>query len=208
MPNLHWFGTESDHALVLSDIFALEEVQVFELYSEPGKCIRTFSDADDVLSLFQAPNDDGSPRTVIHLNLWVYGSGPKPVVERVALNPKKCGGHSWRERSGVVGFVTFYLERLAGGRLMHSQTNTVSEARMGAIDGHYTGHDGVIWDIRRTNRFSSKLNRLIRKRSFAKISSCPILPGAAQLWESGISFGYHWSKANTPDLYKASKADA
>lgn len=199
MPNLDWFGTEADHASVLSDILGLGEVRIFELYSEFGKPIREFTEVDDVLAEFHVPYDNGTPRNVIHLNLWVNGSGPQPAIERVALNPEKCRGHTWRERSGTLGFVQFYLERFGDDRLMHSQTNTVSEKRVGTIDGVYTEDDGTVWNVRHTNRFSSKLNRLIRKRAVAKISSCPVLPGAAALWEAGAGFGHHWSKAKMPD---------
>lgn len=201
MPNLHWFGTEADHAMVLSEILAFDEVQVFELYSGYGESIQTFSEVDEILAGFQIPYDDGSLPARIDLNLWVNGSGPRPEIERVALNPQECGGHSWRERSGSVGFIQFYLNRVSDERLMYSQTNTVSEARMGAIDGLYTGYDGSIWDIRKANRISSKLNRMIRKNAVAKISASPVLPGAAMLWEEGVDFGYHWSKTKTPDLF-------
>jgi hypothetical protein len=67
LPNLHWFGTEADHAVVLSDVLACDEVQVFELYSDFDKSIRTFSGVDEILAEFQVPHDDGSP--VPELNL-------------------------------------------------------------------------------------------------------------------------------------------
>lgn len=52
--------------------------------------------------------------------------------------------------------------------LGHSQINTVSEARMGAIDGCFRGHDGAMWDVRSANRFSVRLNRRIRKCALVK----------------------------------------
>lgn len=201
MPNLHWYGTEDDHAAVLSDIFALDVFEVFELYSEPGKPIRKFARVDEALELFQAPLLDGTARSTIHLNLWVKGSAPEPGIVRFALNPKKSGGHSWGERSSADGFVKFYLERFVAERLMHSQTNTPSEARMGAVEGIVRGPKGTTLDVRLANRMSSKLNRMIKKRAVAKIAASPILPGADALWRDGVSFDHHWSIAKTPDLY-------
>lgn len=188
---------------MLTEILAFDDIRIFELYSAYDKPIRTFSLADEILAEFAVPHLDGRLRSSIQLNLWVEGSGPKPQIDHVALNPEKCGGHSWRERSGSVGFVQFYLEQLGEGRLNYSQTNTVTEARMGAENGFYQGHDGTEWNIRLTNRFSSKLNRMIRKKAVAKIGAVSILPGAAALWNEGVSFGYHWSKAKTAGSYTA-----
>lgn len=200
MPNLHWFGTEDDHAEVLSAIFALDAFEVFELYSRPGQPIRVFSSVDEALEEFQVPHSDGTPKEKLHLNLWVKGSGPKPHIERVELQPQKENGHNWMERSGADGFVRFYLERFVDKGLMYSQTNTPSEARMGAIDGIVTSWDGALLDVRKSNRMSSKLNRLIKKRAVAKIGAMPMLSGANALWDEGVTFGYHWSKTKTPDL--------
>lgn len=201
MPNLHWFGTEADHRGVLSDILALDEVQVFELYSRPDKPIRTFSNVTDILAEFDVPHQGGSRRTTLELNLWVNGSGPAPQIERTTLDPQKSGGHRWRERSGAVGFVSFYLARQADDQLMYSQTNTVSEARMGATDGIYTGYDGSVWNIRHTVRFSRKLNNMIKRKSVARIRTASVLPHAAALWDDDVTFGYHWSKTKTPELF-------
>lgn len=201
LPNLHWFGSEDDHATLLSQIFAMNDFVVFELYSEPGQSIRTFSNVDETLAEFQVPHSDGTPKTTLNLNLWVKGAGPNPSIEKVKLLPEKNNGHSWRERSGAGCFVLLYLERYLGGRINYSQTNTPSEARMGAVDGIVTGWDGAKWDVRKANHMSSKLNRLIRKKAVAKVAACPILPGADALWKEGASFGYHWSLAKTPELY-------
>lgn len=201
MPNLHWYGSEDDHAVILSEIFALDEFDVFELYLEPGQSIRTFATVDETLAEFQVPHGDGSPRLTLHLNLWVKGAGPQPGIDRVALTPEKNGGHSWRERSGAVGFVQFYLERFVADRLMHSQTNTPSEARMGAVEGIVTSAHGAVWDVGLANRMSGKLNRLIRKKTVAKLAACPVLPGANALWHQGMSFGHQYSNLKTPDIY-------
>lgn len=201
MPNLHWFGTEDDHAALLSQIFATNDFDVFELYSAPGQSIRTFSNVDETLAEFQLPLSNGTPKTTLHLNLWVKGAGPDPGIEKMELLPEKNNGHSWKERSGAACFVQLYLERFLDGRINHSQTNTPSEARMGAVDGIVTGWDGTRWDVRKANGMSSKLNRLIRKKAVAKVAACPIWPGADALWNEGASFGYHWSQAKTPELY-------
>jgi hypothetical protein len=119
------------------------------------------------------------------------------------LDPDVCGGHSWREQSRALGFLQFFLQRPLGNGLAPLQTNTVSSARMGAHDGLYAGADGVVWNLRQVNRYSSALNRMIKKMAVAKIASQPVLPGAALHWEEGGSFGPHWSKRQSPDLYQA-----
>lgn len=201
MPNLHWFGNEAEHKAVLSDILTRNEVEIFELYSEPEKPIRKFSTVDDILAEFDLPFPGGQPCSLVLLNLWVKGSGPSPEIIRFALNPEKCDGATWRERTGAVGFVRFYLERLGNGKLRRSETNTcTSEARLGAIGGEYIDARGAIWNLRHTDRFSSRLNRRIRKRAVAKIGSAVVLPGAASLWDQGVRLG-QCSNSHNADLY-------
>lgn len=202
MPNLHWFGSEDDHVALLSEIFAMDTFDVFELYSEPSQSIRTFSNVSETLEEFQKPHSNGTPRSTLHLNLWVRGAGPGPRIRKMELLPETNNEHRWRERTGVDCFVTLYLERPVDGRLNQSQTNTPTESRMGAIDGIVTDRDGAKWNVRKANRMSSKLNRLIRNKAVAKVASCPILPDANILWKEGVSFGHHWSSAKTPELYR------
>ncbi len=197
MPNCHWFGSIDDHAALLHDILAQDEIDIFELYSRPDTPIRIFTNVDDILSEFDIPLSNGTTPSNLHLNLWVRGSGPKPAITRTFLN----GGTSWRERSGALGFVQFYLERAVSGQLKHSQTNTTTAARMGAKDGIFTDEDGAKWDLRQTNRYSSKLNRMIRKRAVAKLGAMSVLPGAAALWQKGERLGRHYSKSQTPDAF-------
>ncbi|MDT0683434.1 hypothetical protein RM543_12115 [Roseicyclus sp. F158] len=183
---------------------ATEDFQVYELYSEPGKSIRIFTDVDEILAEFEVPHEGGNRRHAIDLNLWVHGSGPRPQTNRFALDPAKSHGHTWRERCGAAGFIQLYLERPVEENLHYCTTNTFSEARLGANDGIRTGRGGEIWNVRHTNRFSGKLNRMIKAKAIAKISSVPVLPGAATLWEEGYCFYNHWSKATTPDAYRLS----
>ncbi|WP_122072237.1 hypothetical protein [Pseudophaeobacter sp. EL27] len=202
MPNCHWFGTLEDHTAILSEIIGAGEVDVYELASQPGQNVRAFSNVEDVLAEFDVPHQDGSARSHVFLNLWVKGSGPNPEIERRPLDPSQNNGTSWKERTGTMGFVDFVLERPSDGRLRHSQTNTVSETRMGAEDGIFTDHKGESWDVRLTNRYSARLNRLIRKHAVAKVASMSVLPGAAQFWEEGGDFDGHYSKVKNAAYYQ------
>jgi hypothetical protein len=195
MPNCHWFGSIDDHAALLQDIIQQGDVDIYELYSDHDTPIRIFTNVDDILSEFNVPLDNGASKPQLLLNLWVCGSGHEPTITRFPLH----GGLSWRERSGTLGFVQLYLERKVAGQIKHSQTNTTTAARMGAKDGIFTDEDGAKWDVRQTNRYSSKLKRMIRKRAVAKLGSISVLPGAAALWHKGERFGHHHSKAQTPD---------
>lgn len=201
MPNCHWFGTLDDHKAILSHIIGVGDVDVYELESQPGQNIRVFSTVDDVLAEFDIPHQDGSVRAGVHLNLWVKGSGPKPEIGRLPLTASHNNGASWKERTGTLGFVQFYLQRPIDGMLRHSQTNTASEARMGAEDGFITGHKGESWNVRLTNRYSAKLNRLIRKHAQAKVGAISVLPDAARFWDGGGNFDGHYSKTKNASCY-------
>lgn len=202
MPNLNWYGTETDHFDVLTEIIESGEVTVYEHYSRPDHSIRTFNSAAEILAEFDIPYDNGAPRVELSLNLWVHGAGPAPEIVRIALNPQQYSNATWRERSGTMGFIQFHLCRPVDGKLMESRTNTVSEARMGATGGIFIDHNGNEWDVRKANRLSSRINRDIKKRAVAKIGAAVVLPGAAAMWEAGEQLGYHYSKTLNPQMYR------
>lgn len=200
MPNCSWFGTKDDHALVLKSIFADEDVEVFNSYSHPNQKLRAFTDPDQVLSIFDTCEIGQPPSVSVHLMLWVRGSGPGPEISRFELNSKSSLG-SWRESCGPMGCVAIHLETLRdNSRLNYSSANAVSEARMGAVSGLFTGQAGEVWNMRETNRKSSALNRFIRKHSVGKINAIAVLPGAAELWHKGRAL-WSWSKATTPEVF-------
>ena len=207
MPNCHWFGTRNDHAFLLERIFAQQNVDVYELYSRPNHRIRKFTTIDEILDEFNIPYEGGEGRTTLNLMLWVQGAGPEIGIERFALDPAYCNGATWREHVGPMGCVNFYLKRPANQMLDYSETNTLSTARMGAVDGIFTGYNGEIWDMRLTISYSRWLNRQIRKFSVAKLGAISVLPEAAHLWKEGYTF-YHWNVNANPEYYRAKSGNA
>ncbi|OED46956.1 hypothetical protein AB838_16775 [Rhodobacteraceae bacterium (ex Bugula neritina AB1)] len=190
-----------DHRTILSEVLGSGDVDVYELESQPNNNVRIFSAVEDILAEFDIPYPGGIPRSGIHLNLWVKGSGSEPDIGRTPMNSSRNNGVLWKERTGSLGFVTFYLERPVEGMLRHSQTNTVSEARIGAEDGIVTDHRGNCWNVRLTNRYSAKLNRIIRKQAVAKIGAMSVLPGAARFWHDGGNFDGHYSNTKNASYY-------
>ena len=184
MPNCHWYCTQNDHPALLSRIIAQGSVDVMELYSANNQAIRTFGTVGQALA---APEFGR-----IHLNLWHRTASPRYEITRSQRNVG-----TWFERSGALGFVQFYLEFLKDRQIDHSHTNTVSPARMGAVDGIFRDTTGADWDVGAVNHYSAWLNRQIKKMAVALFMNAYVLPGADQHWQSGRIYGTRNCAATT-----------
>ncbi|MBS2030174.1 MAG: hypothetical protein JST54_19885 [Deltaproteobacteria bacterium] len=83
-----------------------------------------------------------------------------------------------------------YLETARKGRLESSHTNHNSAARADKWAPIYPElKQPAARDFQRINAFSSRLNREIRKRAVAKVSTRVVPPGALALCKKGIQLG-------------------
>ncbi len=123
------------------------------------------------------------------MQLYLHGAGPPFKPRRIELNPKSCGGATYRFAAEGWGLIQLYLHAPKSGALEASHTNhfTLKGAQgwAGTLDSEKGPAEA--WDFARITSFSSKLNREIRKRGVAKVSSLAILPGALKLWDEGFA---------------------
>ena len=189
MPNCNFYATTDDHTVLLTWLFNEGTCEIYELSSALEQPLRRFSSPKEVLTLFDERYPTGNKVRSIHLQLYVLGAGPQFVPRRVSLDPKACGGATFRYAAEGWGLVQLYLGTVWQGELQISRTNHNSQKRAEAWALVNEQESGVSeWDFKRITSFSSRLNRQIRKMSSGKISSCPVLPGALTLWESGMNF--------------------
>ena len=203
MPNCDFYATKEDHEGLLSWLFAEETCDVYEHASDFEQTLKCFRSAAEVLAQFERSYPNGRRWHAVHLQLYVRGAGPIFVPRRVALDPRACGGATFRYNADGWGLVQFYLGSASAGdvRLEDSHTNHNSLKRAQAWSGTVEGLDAVeAWDFERITSFSSRLNREIRKRGVAKIGSRAVLPGALKLWEIGVAMGPYKPDEQIPSV--------
>lgn len=187
MPNCDFYATTQDHAQVLDWLFAEGTCKVFESYSQVEMQLKELHSTQEVLAEFDQVHADGAPTTTVHLKLFVVGAGPSFVPRRIQLNPKHCNGATFRYAADGFGLIQFYLSRTGPKGLENSHINHCTAARAGNCTASAPAPPFADeWDFKKITSFSTRLNRQIRNLGVAKIGSCPVLPGALDLWNEGV----------------------
>ncbi|MCT7662124.1 hypothetical protein [Mycobacterium deserti] len=159
MPSLKFYAVGADRRAVLDTVFAVGDFALYEMYSEPGRRIRRFRDAQDV------PGEAHGP----HLMLHVVRAGGQPI-----LDGKAIGGWGLIQLS----FGGLFEDR----ELRWSITNHNTDKRVAKWEGLYPEYgDPRAWDWQAINRASARLNRRIRALAADAIGPHPVLPEAAEL---------------------------
>lgn len=193
MPNCDFYAIPEDHERLLHWLFGEGACRVFELSSDFEQPLKEFRSVGDVLSQFDRTYSTGKKWATVHLQLYVLGACPPFVPRRVQLNPNACDGATFRYAADGWGLVQLYLAAANSRGLDNSHTNHGSQKRAEAWAPIIPAMQDVdLWDFKKINSFSSRLNRQIKKLSVAKIGSRPILSGALKLWQEGVSLlPYH-----------------
>jgi hypothetical protein len=188
MPNCDFYAVEEDHKQLLDWLLDEGTCRVFELYSEFEKPLREFQTVGEILTQFCRTSRNGNRWETVHLQLYVVDASPPFIPRRVNLNPKACDGATYRYTAEGWGLVQLYLSEAGSDGLRNSHTNHNSQKRAESWAPVRTSMDSVgAWDFKKITLFSSRLNRQIKKLSVARIGSRPVLPGALELWDAGVS---------------------
>jgi hypothetical protein len=188
MPNCDFYATPDDQEALLAWLFAENTCHVYEAYSEFERPLRRFETPGEVLGEFNRRHPNGTKWSLVFLQLYVLGASPPFKTRRIELDPKKCGGATFRHATDGWGLVQLQLHDSDGLKLDASHTNHSSRRRAEAWAPTFPDHTDIdSWDFERITSFSSRLNRRIRNFSVAKVGSRSVLPGALKLWDSGTS---------------------
>ena len=186
MPNCDWYGEIEDHSQILDELFSENLCEVYELSSDYSESLKKFSGTSEVLEQFNKRHKNGMAWKAVYLQLHLIGSGPTFKPRRVELNPKKCDGATFRYRAEGWGLIQLYLERSSEGTLSASHTNHNSKLRAHKwAPTCLEMEEPAAWDFDSITKFSSRLNRRIRKLSVGKIGSRAVLSGAFKKWNEG-----------------------
>ena len=188
MPNLDFYATIEDHKTILNYLFEAKDCEVYELSSDPEKPLNQFFSTDEVLNEFNRTHTNGKKLSSIYLQIFVSDCGYEFKPTKVILNPEKCNGFTYRFSADQFGLIQLYLEAPTKKGLKNSHTNhnTKERAKKWARTQAEVA-DVESCDFNKITKFSSELNRFIRKTSLAKLTSKPVLPGAFELWNSKMS---------------------
>ncbi|MEV8515447.1 hypothetical protein [Dactylosporangium sp. NPDC051484] len=172
MPNLDFYAADDDWPAVLEAVFDLGLFRVYESCSEPDRTLREFH------AVAEMP-DDPQGRD---LALFVIGSGPGPIAERINLLPGALGGATFRYSCEGWGLVQLQHGATVGCeelRWSHTNHNTQKRALAWAATLRRLGHPSA-WNWAAVTSASSRLNRVIRRMAVGKVGSHPVLPHAAR----------------------------
>ena len=190
MPNCDFYGALEDHKLILDFLFEENECEIYELSSDFEKPLKQFFNSSEILKEFERHYINGKKINAVHLQLNVLGCGLEFVPRLVELNPSKCDGFKFRYNADGYSLVQLYLEIADNNSLSNSHTNHNTQKRAEKWARSTKEKKEVAsCDFNKITKFSSKLNRFIRKVSVGKLSSRPVLPYAYELWQNGVNFG-------------------
>ena len=186
MPNCDWYGTKDDHAQILDFLFDSNTCEVYELSSDFDKPLKLFTSTQAVLDQFKRKYSNGKLWNSVYLQIMVLGCGPNFQPTRVVLDPLKCSGATHKYKASGWGLIQLYLHTISDGALgdSHSNHNSLKRAESWSLlsEGWDSPED---WNFSGISKFSSRLNRTIRKAAVAKIESRVILPNAYEHWKEG-----------------------
>ncbi len=192
--NLDFFAAEADQRAVLDFVFSSTDARVFESYSEYGAELREFRSVDELATAFPLGTDPYGSGGVILLMLWSPSVMRDPAIERFALNPEHCDGHTFRHRIDGGGLMALDLGGVCGRVVTKSHFGHQSQARARA----WGVDDGVNWEALKT--LSNRIQYHIRKRLAAgKAGSRPVLPQALGLAAAGYALK---DATQCPDAYE------
>jgi hypothetical protein len=180
--NLDFFAAEADQRAILDFLLSATDIRVFESYSEFDTDLRQFSSTDELAAAFPLGADPHGNGHAVLLQLWSPSVMSELVVERFALDPLACDGHTFRHRIEGGGLMQLYLGGVCGRvvTMSHFGHQSRVRAQKWGVD------EGVNWDALKT--ISNRIQYHVRKRLAAgKVTGCPVLAQAFELARAGYA---------------------
>jgi hypothetical protein len=128
MANLDFFATRADHEALVRFLFGSTDIRVFESYSEFGRELREFRSFEELAAAFEVGSDPAGSGFAVLLQLWSPSVESGPRMERITLDPSRCGGHTFRYRIDGGGLIQLYFGGISGRTITKSHYGHFSEA--------------------------------------------------------------------------------
>lgn len=185
MPNCDFYALKEDLRPVLDFVFEASGCRVFEHYSPFDSPLAEFHTIAEIEARYPLGICMGTAPSVL-LQLLPASAG-RLVMERIALDPAKCGGATFRYVASGWGMIQLQLGGMSSQRIVMSHTNHNSKRRARAWEPTCADALGPVsdWDWTLVERTSRRINAQIRKLASEKIGSRPILPAAATAIAAG-----------------------
>jgi len=180
--NLDFFAAEADQRAVLDFLFSSTDVRVFESYSEFDAQLREFRTTEEVAITFPLGADPHGNGHAVLLQLWSPSVMHELSIERFALDPAHCDGHTFRHRIDGGGLMQLYLGGVCDRVVTMSHFGHQSQVRA----QKWNVDQGVNWEALKT--LSNRIQYHIRKRLAAgKVPGRPVLAQALELARAGYA---------------------
>jgi hypothetical protein len=180
--NLDFFAAEADQRAVLDFLFSSTDVRVFESYSEFDAQLREFRTTEEVAITFPLGADPHGNGHAVLLQLWSPSVMRELSIERFALDPAHCDGHTFRHRIDGGGLMQLYLGGVCDRVVTMSHFGHQSQVRA----QKWNVDQGVNWKALKT--LSNRIQYHIRKRLAAgKVPGRPVLAQALELVRAGYA---------------------
>ena len=138
---------------------------VFQACSTYGQPVRSFTTRSELIAYVESAL--GTSQKSLHFALHYPESKGHIAERKIALDPKKCGGHTWRNTVEGWGLIQIYGDlRRAPAIQCRVAVNTQKRAEAWASTSPEFGDPGL-WDWRAVQQ---QAGRIIRKMK--KIAEC------------------------------------
>lgn len=180
-----FFADKADKMGILDFIFNDTDLHVYDSDSPYGQEICQYKTVDEIASKFDLDNGD---KFAVTFQLWTPRHNGKPLFRKVTLDPKHCGGHTFRYSTDGWGLIQLYFGGLKNNELNRSHIGHFNERGASKIESS-TAFNGQVnaWNWTEIQATSRKLKYQIHnKLATRKIGSFGILSGADKLEKQGI----------------------
>jgi hypothetical protein len=183
--NYDFYADRSDALSVIAYIFAEMDLQLFDLYSEYGEEVTEYKSVADVQRKFET--SAAHPSALFQV--WSPRHRGKPFFRKLALDPDRCDGHTFRYSTNGWGLIQLYFYGPSKRGLGPSHIGHFEERGAYSRESLYEEMGKASeWDWREIRRTSRALKYHIQKRlSVSKVSRIdtrdilPALTGCSRL---------------------------
>jgi hypothetical protein len=186
-----FFAARNDPAAVFQYLFAETDARVFEAYSECSQELREFRSVAEVEAAAPLGQDPHGNSMAMMLYLWPPAATGDFRIERIAVNPEYCEGHTFRFTVRGAGLLYLTL----GG--VCEQVVTQSKFGQASIFGDPQARQTVKKEA--VAEHSRTIRRHIATRlAVVRAGMRPVLPQALELARMGYALK---RSADTPRQY-------